>query len=338
MQVDPGALPRHLEGGLAPVYLVFGEETLLVEEAADAIRAAARRAGSDERLIHHVEAGFDWSILTHEALSGSLFAQRRLVELRLPSGRPGDKKGSQELEAWAASPPADTTLLVLCGKLERSARDSAWFKALDRVGVSVACWPVDEASLPGWISARMKSRGLSPAAGVIDELSWYLAGNLLAAAQEVDKLTLLCSDGNVDLETARASLADSARYDVYALTDACLGAEPERVLRVLAALRAEGVEPALVLWALAREVHGMQQVSADLAAGKPQGQVFKARRIWSQRAPRVAAAMRRLGPRHWAALVARLARLDRVMRGRETGDIWLELERFSLRLAGLPVL
>lgn len=337
MVVNPQQIGVHIKNTLAPVYLVFGDETLLVEEAADAIRCRARQQGFDERRLYTVETGFDWGHWVQDCHAGSLFSQRRVVELRIPTGRPGDA-GRSALLQWAEQPPEDILLLIICGRLDKAARQSRWFKALDGVGVNIPCWAVTEDQIPGWIGRRLKSRGLSAQAGVVDELAYYLAGNLLAVAQEIDKLDLLCPDRAIDLVTVRSSIADNARFDVYALADACLLGQASKALRVIHSLRAEGTEPALVLWALGREVHAMQAMASEIAAGRPRAQVLKAHRVWSQRAPKVGAALSRFSASTWLGMIQWVARLDRVLKGRRGGDIWLELERFSLRLCGLKPL
>lgn len=331
MRLDPQRLPQHLEGELAPVYLVHGEEPFLVEEAAARLRRAAAAAGYTERSRHQVEQGFDWGAFQAEGRSGSLFAARRLVELRLPTGKPGEA-GARALVEWAAAPPPDTLLLVISGRIESAAQKSRWFQALEAAGVQLPCRGLPPERLPGWLKARMAERGLTPDPEALELLAHYVTGNLLAAAQEVDKLALLCPGGRVDVTAVRAALADSARFDVYALADRCLAGEAAGAVRVLHSLRASGTAAPLVLWALGNEIHRMQRIRAALDAGASREQVFRAERIWSQRQGLAAAALKRLGPGAWLALVRRLAWLDRVLKGRAPGEIWLELERLCLAL------
>ncbi|NOZ10777.1 MAG: DNA polymerase III subunit delta [Gammaproteobacteria bacterium] len=337
MVVSPQQIGAHIRDTLAPVYLIFGDETLLVEESVDLIHHRACTQGFDERRVYTVETGFDWGHLIQDCHTGSLFSQRRVVELRIPTGRPGDA-GAGALVQWAEHPPEDTLLLVVCGRLDKAARQSRWFKALDGVGVNIPCWPVGEDQIPDWIGRRLKLRGLTAQTGVVDELAYYLSGNLLGLAQEIDKLDLLCPSRTIDLETTRRSIADNARFDVYALVDACLLGQADKALRVLHSLRAGGTEPALALWALRREVHILQAIAHEIATGRPRAQVFKTHRVWSQRAPKVGAALSRLSASAWLGMIQWLARLDRVLKGRRGGDIWLELERLSLRLCGLKPL
>jgi DNA polymerase-3 subunit delta len=337
MQTEAERLPAQLKGQLAPIYVVHGDEPLLVEESCDAIRAATRAQGYDDRVVLSVDRDFDWSRFAEGTQAMSLFSSRKLVELRMPTGRPGDA-GGKALTQYAQAPTEDTVVLVIAGRLDAAARNSKWFKQVEAAGMVVACRPVDERRLPQWIEGRMRQRGLRAGPGVVAALIHYLQGNLLAVVQEIEKLALLCPDGAVDTAAVEASVADSARFDVFALIDSCLLADAPKAVRMLIALRAEGVEPVLVVWALVREVRAMTPMAADLAAGKPRAQVLKAHRVWSSRAPAVGAALQRVDLPQWLALIGRAAELDRVVKGRRAGDPWLEIERFCLGLCGVSAL
>src|SRR3989338_4009300 len=192
MPINADQLAPSLKRGLAPVYFVHGDEPLLVREAADAIRAAATAAGFSERQVLTVESGFDWNSLSASTQNLSLFAERCLIELHLPTGKPGET-GAQQLVQYAAAPPPDTLLLVIAGKLEKATRESRWAKALDAAGATVIAWPIETAQLPGWIARRMLARGLKPGAGVTEVLAYHMEGNLLACDQEIEKLAMLWS-------------------------------------------------------------------------------------------------------------------------------------------------
>jgi DNA polymerase-3 subunit delta len=334
MQLDTQRLGAQLHSGLAPVYLLSGDEPLLVEESLDAIRQAARQQGYEERISLMAEPGFDWSRLSESSQTLSLFASRRLIEIRIPSGRPGDAGGKVLLE-FASQPSEDTVLVVVCGRLEKGQRNSKWYKALDQAGVSVIAWPVDAQKLPGWIQARLRQRGLQAEPEAVMLLAHYMEGNLLAAAQEIDKLALLYPDARVTAERVEAGIADNARFDVYGLVDTCLQGQAAMAMRMLRGLKAEGVPPVLVIWSLAREVRGLLKMARDTAAGRPVGQVVKAHRVWARRAPLVSRALARLPYARLLELLRGLARLDRVLKGRAAGEIWSELEMFSVRLCGL---
>lgn len=330
MQTSPEQLARALERGLAPVYVVSGDEPLLVDECCAQIRARAVRDGF-ERSLYTVEPGFDWSELRAATQSLSLFAERRLLELRLPSGRPGEA-GAEVLAGFGEQPPADTLLLVVTGKLDKTQQQSVWLRALESVGVFVTVWPLTPERLPGWLNQRLAARGLTPEPGVVELLAWHLEGNLLAAAQEVDKLAMLVGRGRVARADVEEALADSARFSIYALVDASLAGDAPVLRRMLASLRAEGTEPILVLWALARELRSLVSLSLELARGKPEAGVLA--RVWQNRKPLVAKALRRHPAPAWAGLLREAARLDRVLKGRAAGDIWLELERLLLAVSG----
>lgn len=326
-------LAAQLQRGLAPVYFIYGEETLLVNECADRVRAAARRQGFSERDVFHIDTRFDWNQLLAATSSLSLFSERRLLELRLPDGKPG-QEGAAVLVDYARQVPEDTLLLIISGKLEPAARRSKWVQALDRVGVSVAIWPVDAAQLPAWIDRRMRAHDMHASREALQALADRVEGNLLAAAQEIEKLYLLHGAGDVDLETVTDLVTDSARYDVFKLVDSALGGDGVHAQRVLAGLHAEGVEPVLVLWALAREIRSLAAMSRDIATGTSAAQVLAAHRVWEKRKPVVGIALQRFRSPQWWSLLQRCARVDRIIKGRTAGNSWDELLQLVLRLAG----
>ncbi len=334
MQINPDQLINHLKRGLAPIYLVYGEETLLVEEGCRAIRDAAHAAGFQERQVLTVESGFDWNALFASMQTLSLFSERRVIELRLPTGKPGEA-GAKILTEIAANPPADTVLVVSCGKLEKQTREAKWVKALEGAGVAVAVYPLEAAQWPMWIRRRMEQKGLKPGPGVVDLLAHLMEGNLLACAQEIDKLAMLFGAGEVGLDDIEGNLGDNARYNVYALVDASLRGEPAAVERILKNLRGEGVEPALILWALARETRELAQMAAMIAAGQPVMRALETRRVWAKRKPLVSAALKRLSRESTQDLLRRAARADRVLKGRGRGEVWQELQCLALGLSGL---
>ncbi len=332
MQVNADQLLRQLERGLAPLYLVSGDEPLQVEECGDAIRRRAETGGCSERSVFTVEPGFDWDGFRTASRSLSLFAERRLIELRLPAGRPGEA-GAALLTELAENVSADIVLLVITGKLDKTQRESRWVQAIETAGTHAVIWPFDVQKLPAWLKQRLTARGMEPEAGVVDLLAWHMEGNMLAAAQEVEKLAMLCSDGRVHLADVEESLADSARFSIYQLVDVALAGDVAVARRILASLRAEGSEPILMLWALARELRTLAQMGQELARGKPESAVLA--RAWAQRRTLLGKALRRHPARVWLGFVQRSAQLDRILKGREAGDIWLELERLLLAVAGL---
>ncbi len=335
-QLRADQLAGQLQQSLAPVYFVHGDETLLVNECADAIRAAARAHGYAERQVFCVEAGFDWNSLRAASDSLSLFAERRILELRLPSGKPG-KDGTQTLREYAERPAADTLLLIVSGKLESAARRSKWMLALEQAGVSIAIWPVEAAQLPGWIERRMRAHGMRASREALQLIAERVEGNLLAAAQEIEKLYLLHGSGELDVDAIAELVADSARYDVFGLVDAALAGDAGHVQRILSGLRAEGVDPVLVLWALAREIRALTTMARQLQ-GTGLAQVLASHQVWEKRKPLVSAALQRIRGRQWWYLLQRCAQLDRVIKGRAAGSAWDELLQLTLSLAGVNAL
>ncbi|MGD2075557.1 MAG: DNA polymerase III subunit delta [Gammaproteobacteria bacterium] len=333
-QLRPEQLAAELQRGLTAVYFIHGDETLLVNECADAVRAAARARGFTERQVFSVDSGFDWNSLRAACDSLSLFSEKRLLELRLPTGKPG-REGVAALRDYAARPPEDRLLLILSARLEPAARRSKWVQALDEAGVCVAVWPVEVSRLPAWIERRMSRHGMRAERDALQLLAERVEGNLLAAAQEIEKLYLLHGPGVLDLETVTELVMDSARYDVFGLVDRALAGEVVAVQRVLAGLRAEGIEPVLVLWALAREIRVLAVMAAELDRGTAPGQVLARHRVWEKRKPLIGRVLQRVPAQRWRDWLQRCAGIDRVIKGRSAGSCWDELLQLSLELAGL---
>lgn len=335
MQLASEQLTNQLRKGLAPIYLITGDEPLAAQESVDAVRAAAKTAGY-ERELHAVEPGFDWDALAAAARSLSLFATHRLIELRLPTGKPGEA-GARMLSSYAQSPSPDVALLVVTGKLDKQTRTAKWIAALERAGVMVTTVPVDDARLPGWIERRMRARGLVPGPNAAELLARMTSGNLLACAQEIDKLALAHTGGAVTLDDIETAVSDNARYNVYALADACVAGDTRAIVRIAASLCAEDTPPALVLWALAREVRSLAQMAWANARGQPLAQVLETYKVWSRRKGPVTQALRRGSVDRWRRLLEQAAHVDRVIKGRAAGDEWHALERYALAIGGCDV-
>ena len=337
MRLPPDKLPAHLRKTLARIYLVFGEEILLAQEAADAIRAAAREHGYSEREGLTVETGFDWNALQQLASSPSLFANRRLLELRMSDAKPGDA-GSKALIAYAARPAEDAVLLVTVGKVDWQAQKSHWFAALDETGVVIPALPVDARQLPAWIERRLRDKGLHPAPEAVTLLSERVEGNLLAAAQEIEKLALTVNDRSLTVETILAAVGDSARFSIYDFVDAALLGDAERVVRILDGLRGEGIEPVLVNWALHREVRTLHSLAFARAGGQSLEAALNANKIWEKRKPLVRQALQRLTLTDCRRLLRECSHIDRCIKGAEIGAPWDELLTAGLRLTGRELL
>ena len=278
MRLRIDQLDRHLEGALAPVYLIGGDEPLQVQEARDAIRAAARRQGFDERVVLNAETGFDWGALKAQADTLSLFGDRRVIDLRLATGKPGDA-GARALRDYAADPPETNLLLVTLDKFDRGSTSTQWYKALEKAGVAIRTWPVDARQLAGWIRRRAGARGLTLTPAAAEALGERVEGNLLACAQEIDKLHMLHGEARLDVEDVLRAVADSARFDVFDLVDAALAGDGPRTVRILHGLREEGVAPPLVAWALTREIRALARMAEDVASGAGIDQAMGAHRV-----------------------------------------------------------
>jgi DNA polymerase III subunit delta len=326
LKLTPESLGTHLGQQLLPAYLVSGDEPLLAGEAADAIRERARSAGFSEREVHFIERAADWDVLRGSAASRSLFGSRRLIEVRLSSARPG-VAGGNALVALLKDPDPDTLLLLLTPRLDRDAQGSEWFRCLDKHGGWLPVWPVDAERLPAWLRARARRLKLEADPAALELLAMRVEGNLLAAHQELSKLTLLAAGGKVTPEVVLESVADSARFDVFALGEAVLAGHTARALRILAGLRAEGTEATLALWALSKAMRDLWG-SVGGAARAP---------AWQRQAAALSQGARRAARMPYGALAARAARADRILKGRLPGDAWDELALLAVELSREPL-
>jgi len=334
-QVRAEALAGHLARTLAPLYVVHGDEPLVALEAGDAIRAAARRAGCEEREVFVVEPGFRWDALLASNANLGLFGTRRLVDLRIPSGKPG-VEGAKALEAYASSPSPDSVTLVTLPKLDKATQSSSWFVALAGAGVEVPVWPVTREELPRWIGERLARQGQKASPDTLAFLAEASEGNLLAARQEIEKLALLQPAGALDHDAVVAAVADVARYDIGALSEAWLAGEAARALRILSVLRDEGTAPVLPAWQLAEDVHALAIVQAMVAQGTPAAVAVRQARVWGGRAKALERAAGRLAREIAPSLVADAARLDALSKGLGREDPWDELAAVALVLCGKP--
>ena len=318
------------KGGLAPVYLLGGEEPLQLQEAGDAIRAKARAQGFSEREVLDVEPHFDWNQLARSGASLSLFASQRLIELRLPTGKP-DRDGSAAIVEWCQSPAPDTLLLISAAQWSKK-HEGAWVTAVAKVGVYAWLRPPRANELPAWILRRMRAKGFAPSADAVALLAARAEGNLLAIAQEIDKLAALRAGGPVSAEELDALGAESAIYTVFNLTDAAFGGDAPRTLHILAGLRGEGEELIPMLGWLLNQL----DLAWRLAAAPNLAAAFRDEHgMWPARQQLFEGALRRAGrgDAHWRRCLAWCARIDRMSKGRETGDPWRELERLLVAIA-----
>ncbi len=341
MQIKAEALAGHLTKGLKPVYVVHGDEPLLAQEAADALRAEARRQGYSERQVFIVSgAYFDWAPVIAASQAMSLFADKQLIEIRIPGGKPG-KDGSEALQRYVEGLPPDVLTLVTLPRLDKTQLSSAWFTALDAAGVSVKVDPVERRELPAWIARRLQQQGQPVAAGAegqqaLEFFADRVEGNLLAAHQELQKLALLHPPGELGLAQIEAAVLDVARFDVFKLSEALLSGKVARVLRMLDGLKAEGEAAVLVHWTMAEDIRGLKRVHDAVAAGKPLPMALREARIWGPKER----LFERIVPQLQGASLTRLVVAAQVCDGIVKGlrhpdwptDPWEALGRLALML------
>lgn len=321
MRFDTDQLAQRLERGLAPLYVVFGDELLLALEAADRIRAAALAAGFDERSILIADAAFDWGALRDAGQSLSLFASKRIVDLRIPSGKPG-KDGSEALVKYCDSLPDDTVTVVSLPALDRHALASRWFGALERAGDAVHAKSVTRDRLPAWISQRLAQQQQNASQETVAFIAERVEGNLMAAYQEIQKLALLYPTGELSFDDVKGAVLDVARYDVFELGATVLRGDRNHFLRMLDGLRGEGAAVPLVLWAVAEEARALTHVRSLVDDGVPLNRAMQQARVWGGRQKMLPQALRRLDQQQLLAALRDAARVDRMAKGLAKGDVW----------------
>lgn len=340
MRLKPEQAAQHLRGKkLAPVYLVSGDEPQQIAEIADAIRKAAWEAGYLEREIFSQDTGFSWHDLPAAAYATSLFADRKVIDLRLPSGSVGTE-GAKILTAYCERLPEDTLLLITTGKLAAASLKTRWFQALERVGVFIQVWPLEGEDLLRWLQQRLERRGIHTDKEGLKLLAARLEGNLLAAAQEIEKLYILYGSGSLDAAKVADAVADSSRYDIFKLTDSLLAGHPGRITKILAGLKDEDIAAPVVLWAITREARLLCKLKQEIAAGKNRDAAMQAQQIWDKRKAMVSHALDRLSEAALHRILVLSAKADREIKGQQQGDPWQSLLQICLlftTVAGLPV-
>lgn len=329
-------ITKALAKELAPVYFITGDEALLVGEAMDAVRAAARKQGYTERETYAADARFDWQSLRAGLDNLSLFSERKIIEVNLTTGTPG-REGSKAIVEYLADPPEDTLLIISAPKLDKRSATTKWAKTLEAKGVWVTVYSVPPDRLPAWLAQRVRAAGLEFDQEAIEALAARVEGNLLAAQQEISKLALLAQDGEetrqITAEMVCRSTADGARFDVYQLADAAIGQDAARAIRVLYGLRKEGVAAPLVMWALAREVNTLLSVWVRVDQGESPGRAMQSLRVWQSRQSMLMRALRNHSEPTLRDLAARSSRTDRIVKGAGAGRPWDALLELLLHLA-----
>jgi DNA polymerase-3 subunit delta len=330
MPLRADQLAGSLQRGLAPVYLVGGEEPLLLQECCDQIRAAAKLQGFVERELLQVERGFDWSELQQVAVP-SLFASQKLIDLRLRSGKPG-REGARVLTEWAKSPDPNMVLLVSCENWDAGSRKSKWAASLERAGQRVDIWPIKAHELPRWLEQRMRQHDMQPEPEVVRILADRLEGNLLAARQEIDRLALLKGAGTVTVDDVLKVVADSSRFDGFSLAEHMLTGNLRDGLRVAAGLKRMDTPLPMLLGALLRELKTTEAFRLAMRAGESESVVFRRLNVWQNRQNTIRMAARRLHTLKLFDAFKLLSLVDRQSKGRAPGDPWQSIDTLLLRL------
>ncbi len=334
MKVYANRLAESLSKQLAPIYIVSGDEPLLVQEACDEIRSAAKKAGYLERDLFHAEGNFDWGEISYSLNSMSLFAEKKVLEVRMASAKPGDK-GSKALVSIAEEVNEDTLLMLVMPRVDASGQRSKWFKTLEAAAVFVQVWPIEARELPRWLENRFRQAGLRASRDAVRLMAERIEGNLLAAVQEIERLKLIAGDkGEVDAGLVEMSVADSARFDVFNLIDAALIGNSDRVARMMQGLKTEGVEVLFVVNMLARELRSLEGMSEAMARGSSVNDVLKKGRVWDKRKNAVTECLKRNNQASLHQVQFSLGRVDRMVKGIENGDPWRELTTLMLTLSG----
>lgn len=338
MKLRPEQLQRHLLDGLQSVYVLCGDEPLLLQESTDLIRQAATKNGYSERQVHAIERGFSWDALIADSQALSLFAERKLVELRF-SGKP-DAAAADVLIHFAQRPPEDTLLLITLPKLDAAAQKSKWFTALDNHGVQITVYPVDASALPGWLSQRAQSLGLRLPTEALQLLADRTEGNLLAAAQALEKLRLLSDGNDISFDTVASLVSDSTRYSVFDLADAVLMGDASRAARLLLGLESEGQAESVVLWALQKDLRALTLAAEQMSQSGQQAlssQALNQLGFWAKRQGPAQQALRRLSLIRLQRLTSGVIDVDKAIKGQSPERAWDALLRLTMAMAGRPL-
>ena len=333
MRIASEQLAQQLTRELKPLYTVFGDEPLLALEATDRIRAKARTAGYVEREVLTVDAGFKWAQLAMAANSQSLFASQKLIELRIPGGKPGTE-GAETMREYCAALPADTVTLVYLPDIDWRAQKAAWFEALEHSGVMVVAKAVQRKALPQWLAGRLSAQGQSASAEALAFVADRVEGNLLAAFQEVQKLALLFPRGAISSEQVREAVLDVARYDVFNLGEAMIEGDAVRLVRMLDGLKGEGTAPPMALWSLTEEIRAIGRLLEGTVSGRPINTLWREARVWgAAHQASMQQHLRRFNAMQVTAALHHAAAIDRMVKGLAKGDVWDELLQLALRFA-----
>ena len=331
MKLKTEQLGADLQKQLAPFYIISGDEPLLVQEACDKVRSACKQSGIDEREILHAESGFDWNDLLEQSNSMSLFSSRRLIEVRIPNGKPSDK-GKVLLQAAASANP-DNVILIITPRLDAGTQKTKWFTAVERAGIAVSIWPIDRNQLPGWLQRRIQQVGMSASQDAVALFAQRIEGNLLAGVQEIEKMRMMGTQ-QISVELIEESTADSARYDAFTLADSCLLGNIGEATHILSHLKAEGHEAIMILGALTRKIR--QLISLHSFGPRRLTEGFKTQNIWPKQQPPFKSALSRLTQTELFECLKTAEQIDRAVKG-DGNNPWLLLSRLTVQLTGVKI-
>lgn len=349
MRLNSQTITAALQKKLQPLYFFFGDETLLLEEALDALRKIASQQGYSQRERYTQETGFDWAALSDSSATLSLFSEKRIIEIRLPTGKPGDA-GANYLIDYASringndggnDGDFDTILVVISAGIDKRGQNTKWFKALEQKAVAAQFSALSAQDLSHWIAARLRQHNVEFDAAFVERLATYVEGNLLAAAQEINLIGLLYANQHVSVADLEKTIADHARFDVFQFVDSVLAGNVQRSIRILETLRREQFEPVVILWALARDVRILTQLADYQAAGKSTASHYRQFGIWQSRSRLFDGALNRLDATKWRSVLQDIARIDLIAKGQLPAirkDIWQELESLVLKMCAAPVI
>ncbi|MEX2488038.1 MAG: DNA polymerase III subunit delta, partial [Pseudomonadales bacterium] len=335
MKIYPDKLEAQLKKSVAPVYIVSGDEPLLVQESCDLIRSALKQSGYTERELFHIDANFDWDQVLFSANSMSLFADKKVIELRMPTGRPGDK-GAVALKTYVDHPPDDTVMLVVTQRLDAAVQKTKWFKALEAMSVFVQVWPIDAKQMPRWIKERFNRAGLDISSEAVEMVVGRVEGNLLAAVQEIERLKLISESQRIEVDDVIESVADNSRYDVFSLIDTAESGDAARTHKIVQGLKSEGTEILYIVAMVSKELRNLEKMANMVARGQGVDTAIKSGGVWQKRKSLVAGSLKRHNLTACNEMQQKMGQIDKMVKGLLPGDPWTELVNVLMHLAGKP--
>ncbi|MGB3622293.1 DNA polymerase III subunit delta [Ketobacter sp. MCCC 1A13808] len=334
MKLRSNQIKEHFSKGNAlPLYILSGDEALLLQECADQLRSEFRKQGFSERERFNVDAGFDWNALLQAGNSMSLFGDRKILEVRHDKPK-FDDKAKKALVEYAENPNPDNVLLLIIPKMDKKSQNTKWFQKLETAGAMIQVWPIELNQFPQWVHQRMRGANLEPSRDAVQLLAQRVEGNLLAAAQEVDKLVLLMGEGPVEVSDIENAVADHARYSLYELVDEALKGNCSQATKMLNHLRAGGSEPSVILWAFSNEIRKLAGMSQLINNGMAPARVMQEYRIWDTKKSIIQSALQRIPANGFKHCLLEAARIDRTIKGIGHGNPWDGFNNLILWLSG----